>query len=309
MGGEIWVKSEAGKGAHLHFTIQLEEGDPDHVLEKKTDTTSKIEHLSGARILLVEDNEINQELVIELLSNRGLSITAVRNGEEALEILQTNSFDGVLMDIQMPIMDGYSATRKIRKQPQFKELPIIAMTANVMESDQKKALAAGMNDHIGKPLDVDDLLNCLAKWIIPEKKLQPLRSSPLPPSLESGSVSSFKALTRIDTGLGLTFANNKPDLYRKLLTMFRNRNHNFVEDIFTQQQRNDSEGIALAAHSLKGTAATIGATAVRITAEELESVCEGKGTIEEITVALKKLAAELDPVIAELDDFIDRITG
>ena len=308
MGGKIWVESEAGKGSLFHFTVQLEEGNPDNILEKQTGTSRKIDHLSGVKILLVEDNEINQELAIELLSNRGLIITSVWNGKEALEILQTESFDGVLMDIQMPIMDGYSATREIRKQSQFKELPIIAMTANVMESDQKKAIAAGMNDHIGKPLDEYELLNTLAKWITPEKSLQPSLSPALPPSTESGTVSSFKELNRIDTDAGLGFFNNKPELYLKILTMFRDSNRNFIEDFLTRQQRGDSDGIARAAHSLKGTAATVGATTLQLAAAELEAVCEEGGTREEIAVVLKKLEVELDPVIAELDHLLDDIT-
>ncbi|MCH1931816.1 transporter substrate-binding domain-containing protein [Shewanella sp. A25] len=121
--------------------------------------------LQGARILLVEDNDFNQELALELLTSNGLSVVVANNGVEALDCLQYDDFDGVLMDCQMPVMDGYEATRLIRLQPQWATLPIIAMTANAMVGDREKVLAAGMNDHISKPINVDDMFETMAKWI------------------------------------------------------------------------------------------------------------------------------------------------
>ena len=168
MGGEIWVESQVGEGSHFHFTVMMEKGDPDQVQNAPTDTPERRENLMGAKILLVEDSDLNQELAIELLTDNGLIITSAWNGQEALKILETETFDGILMDIQMPVMDGYEATRQIRKQSRFKELPIIAMTANVMAGDLEKSAEAGMNDHIGKPFDLDDLLNTLSKWITME---------------------------------------------------------------------------------------------------------------------------------------------
>jgi len=117
--------------------------------------------LAGAKILLVEDNEINQELACELLANAGIIVTIANDGQEALDILSQESFDGVLMDCQMPVMDGYTATTKIRNQEQFKQLAVIAMTANVMSGDREKALSAGMNDLIGKPINVGDMFTTI----------------------------------------------------------------------------------------------------------------------------------------------------
>ena len=108
--------------------------------------------LQGAYVLIVEDNEINQELASELLIAKGIQVRLANNGQEALEILQEETFDGILMDIQMPVMDGYRATQEIRKHPNYLKVPIIAMTANAMEGDREKALQAGMNDHIAKPI-------------------------------------------------------------------------------------------------------------------------------------------------------------
>ena len=128
---------------------------------------SDIAKLKGARILLVEDNEINLELAKELLSANGMIVEAARDGKEALEMLAKNTFDGVLMDCQMPVMDGYEATKQIRQSARFKDLPILAMTANAMEGDKEKVIEIGMNDHIAKPIDIDEIFHIMAKWITP----------------------------------------------------------------------------------------------------------------------------------------------
>jgi signal transduction histidine kinase/DNA-binding response OmpR family regulator len=123
--------------------------------------------LHGAHILLVEDNLINQELAFELLTEAGIVVTIAEDGQQALDLLATQRFDGVLMDCQMPVLDGYAATREIRRQPQWQALPVIAMTANAMAGDREHALAAGMNDHIAKPIDVEAMFETVARWVRP----------------------------------------------------------------------------------------------------------------------------------------------
>jgi CheY-like chemotaxis protein len=130
--------------------------------------------LKGARVLLVEDNDMNQELAMELLANAGIEVTLAVNGQDALDKISADAgFDGVLMDCQMPVMDGYTATRDIRKNPAFKDLPIIAMTANAMTGDREKVIEAGMNDHIAKPLNVGAMFATIAKWIKPKAPAAP----------------------------------------------------------------------------------------------------------------------------------------
>ena len=124
-------------------------------------------HLKGARILLVEDNEINREIVLELLSDEGIVVATAINGQQALEMLARERYDGVLMDCRMPVMDGFAATRALRERPELRDLPVIAITGDALESDRRKALAAGMNDHIAKPIDIDNVLATLARWIRP----------------------------------------------------------------------------------------------------------------------------------------------
>lgn len=169
MGGTIWVKSKPGQGAEFYFTLLLQPGETDHLPRKqKKDIDDCIALLKGCKVLLVEDNQFNQDLATILLTRKGISVTTADNGAEALTILQNEEFDCVLMDIQMPVMDGYSASHEIRKRSQWKELPIIALTANVMEGDREKAFAAGMNSFIGKPLAEEEMFRTMAKCIAPK---------------------------------------------------------------------------------------------------------------------------------------------
>jgi signal transduction histidine kinase/DNA-binding response OmpR family regulator len=124
----------------------------------------EIARTRGTRVLLVEDNEINQEVAIGLLEDAAIQVDLAENGEIAVRMAQENDYDAVLMDMQMPVMDGIEATRALRSDPRFQNLPIIAMTANAMAADREKCLQAGMNDHIGKPIDPDQLFSVLLRW-------------------------------------------------------------------------------------------------------------------------------------------------
>jgi len=169
-GGEIWVRSEEGRGSTFSFSIKMKKSD-ETLLQKKSEKANDdlqiaISKIRGAKILLVEDNELNQELATELLKKEGISVTIANNGQEAIDILEKmNNFDCVLMDTQMPVMDGYEATRRIRQMQDYKELPIIGLSANVMEEDIKKAYDAGVNDNIAKPINYKVMFVTMAKWI------------------------------------------------------------------------------------------------------------------------------------------------
>ncbi len=173
MQGDIWVESEPDIGSTFHFTVRLGTpqgrsiaAEPPAGQDKATaeDFTTR---LQGTKILVVEDNAINQELVQTLLSGMDIKVETADNGAQALQLLETGSFDGVLMDCQMPTMDGYEATRRIRGQEKFRHLPIIAMTANAMKGDRERVLEVGMNDHIAKPIKPDVMFMTMAKWIGP----------------------------------------------------------------------------------------------------------------------------------------------
>ncbi|NOR51198.1 MAG: response regulator [Gammaproteobacteria bacterium] len=341
MGGEIWVESNPGEGSHFHFTVQLGVGDADLIHIESEDSGEAVARLHGAKILLVEDNALNQELATQLLINNGIQVTSAWNGKEALEILQRESFDGVLMDVQMPVMGGYEATREIRKLPQFKELPIIAMTANVMAGDREKAEAAGMNDYIDKPLHVNQMFTTIARWISTHRDVgsagnagaifrpthgdvgstedagatfrSPVDSTDLSAELQKPmkmetekdpELISFDGLVGIDTEQGLLLTMNDSNLYRDLLGWFYEDNSEFAEVFHAAQQSDDPEATSRVAHTLKGVAGTIGATAIQQAAQRLESLCEQGGTAEKIESALQQVFGELNPVIEVLSRFL-----
>ena len=143
------------------------------VAKRREQGAEALEHIRGANVLLVEDNEINQQVAREILEGAGLNVTLANDGQEAVNAVKENNYDAVLMDVQMPVMDGYTATREIRKDDRFKELPIIAMTAHAMTGDEDKSLESGMNGHVTKPIDPDQLFATLQKWIKPSEKRAP----------------------------------------------------------------------------------------------------------------------------------------
>lgn len=178
MGGQIWVESVQGLGSTFSFTVQLGKcmsaasiTAPDSC--EASEPINSASDLQGSRVLLVEDNAVNQMIVCEILEGSGITVVTANNGLEALSLLAQEEFDCVLMDCQMPVMDGLEATRKIRDQERLKNLPILALTANAMVGDREKVIAAGMNDHIAKPIDIPHLMEMLTHWMRPDlsKKL------------------------------------------------------------------------------------------------------------------------------------------
>ncbi len=169
LNGKIWVESEEGKGSTFFFRVKMQKSTIDALIESTEDKQDAmklaVKKLQNASILLVEDNEFNQELVKDLFEHNGLQVTIANHGEEALEILENKTFHLVLMDVQMPVMDGYETTKRIKAQQRFKNLPILAMTANVMPHDIIKVKEVGMDDHIAKPINPSDTFITMAKWM------------------------------------------------------------------------------------------------------------------------------------------------
>ena len=259
----------------------------------RQDDVAVADQLVGARLLLVEDNEINQELAQELLSNAGIKTDIANNGMEALERLATADYDGVLMDIQMPVMDGYTAAREIRKQARWRNLPVIAMTANAMVGDREKAIAAGMNDHIAKPLNVADMFATMARWITPAQP-QALDTEAV---LRSGAAELPEPIAGIDTVAGLATCAGNSALYRKLLLQFSASQSDFG-DMFGEAQTGPDDGAPMRlSHTLKGVAASMGAMDVAAAAEALETACKDHAASEIIEALLAQTLSELVPVL------------
>ncbi len=231
------------------------------------------QRVAGANILLVEDNEINRELMINLLANYEISTTIAHHGAEALAALHNAEFDGVLMDCHMPVMDGYQATRKIRQQAKYSQLPIIAITASAMAGDKEKVLQAGMNDHVAKPINASQLFETMAKWITPA---QPKALTLKKPQAQSPGLQQTNntIAAPIDVQKGLEISLGSTELYHDLLGRFL-RNETDFANVFKQHlANNDHQTGKLAAHSLRGSAANIGANTLANIAKQLELACD-----------------------------------
>jgi signal transduction histidine kinase/CheY-like chemotaxis protein len=273
--------------------------------ERADSNAETMARLKGARLLLVEDNEMNQELATELLTQVGIEVVVAGNGQEAIDLLvRDGRFDGVLMDCQMPVMDGYTATREIRKRPEYRDLPVIAMTANAMAGDREKVLEAGMWDHIAKPLDVAEMFATIAKWV-KRSALPQADASAVPvvqiPSLPSSPPNrALPDLPGIDVKAGMATTMNNEKLYHRMLQKFRDGQADFLAQFSAARRGDDASAPERLAHTLKGTAGNIGARAVQAAAAELEAACKAQAPAERIETLLACASAALLPVIAGL---------
>ncbi len=260
--------------------------------------------LKGARVLLVEDNDLNQDLATELLNQAGIEVVVADNGQEALDRLaQDARFDGILMDIQMPVMDGFTATRAIRQNPAWQHLPVIAMTANAMAGDREKVLEVGMVDYIAKPLNVPQMFATLTRWIRPAAA--PVSSkatevpAPAPVSAPGAPVpADLAALPGIDVHAGLATVMGNADLYRRLLRKFHEGQSDFAERFAAALQDADPHAATRCAHTLKGVAGNLGAKGVQTAAQTLEAACHEGQPSEAVAHLLDLVLAELVPVLA-----------
>ena len=237
----------------------------------KPEFDDEVAALRGARVLLVEDNEFNQEVALALLEQNGVSADLAEHGEQALQMLRENEYDGVLMDCQMPVMDGYAATRAIRGELKLDKLPVLAMTANVMHDDIAEALAAGMNDHIAKPINVRDMFAIMAKWIAPANPVAATGGdAPQAVSRSQEDASVFAQLVDIDVNTGLRRVGDSPETYLRLLHKFAENQADALNKVEAAIQTADSDGAVRILHTLKGTAGSIGAGRLQRLAADAE---------------------------------------
>ncbi|WP_457425567.1 PAS domain S-box protein [Roseateles sp. P5_E7] len=267
---------------------------------EKADTHAQaLAHLSGARLLLVEDNDLNQELAMDLLADAGIVVVCAENGQLALDTLAADAdFDGVLMDCQMPVMDGYTATQMIRRNPAWDAIPVIAMTANAMAGDREKALEAGMCDHVPKPLNVGTMFKTIARWVDPAARRPKgaVAARADKPAAEAG----FPELPGIDIARGLATTANKPALYRRLLLKFNAGQARFDEQFAAARSGADPSAAQRLAHTLKGTAGNIGAVELQAAAGRLEAACQPGHEPAEADEPLAQVLQALAPVLAGL---------
>jgi CheY-like chemotaxis protein len=242
--------------------------------------------LAGARVLLVEDNTINQELARDLLGRAGIGVSIASDGREALELLDRERFDAVLMDCQMPVLDGYEATRELRRRPALRELPVIAMTANAMAGDREKVLEAGMNDHIAKPIRVDELFATLARWVRP--------------AAPAGT--AWPELPGVDLRAGLAGVMGNETLYRRLLAMFAERERGFAERFRAARAAGDLPACTRIAHDMKSVSDTLGLPALQRAAVALEAACEHGASAAQVDGLVDAVLQQLEPVLEGLEE-------
>ncbi len=264
MEGDIWIDSIVGEGSTFNFTAQFKCSSEQECSKQQAQTKAvpSINTLHGARILLVEDNLINQQVARESLESEGLVVKIANNGQEAITAVTNNSFDVVLMDIQMPEMDGYEATQIIRKNQYT--LPIVAMTAHAMNSVREKCLLVGMNDYITKPIDLELLFSILKKWIKPKSKPYAIQkhqkiTGELPNTLPGFELKS--AIKRL--------GGNK-SLFKMLLHDFERDYAHAAIDLRSALEHNEIETALILSHTLKGIAGNLSANELQKALSDLE---------------------------------------
>jgi len=254
--------------------------------------------LHGAQVLLVDDNELNQQVGRDLLEAAGVQVALAENGQVALEMLAQRDYQLVLMDMQMPVMDGLTATRQIRANPRWRELPVLAMTANAMLSDREQCLAAGMNAHLAKPIDPDELFALLLQWL-PVAAERPVLS-PGASVLPSVADTVFPAIAGVDVQAGLRRVLNKRAAYEALLRKFIQGQADAVEQARRLLGEGRLDDAIRALHTLKGTAATIGAESLASQADALEEALKQGREDAQFVKQLAALEASCAALIVQL---------
>jgi CheY-like chemotaxis protein/HPt (histidine-containing phosphotransfer) domain-containing protein len=258
--------------------------------------------IRGTHVLVVEDNEINQQVAREILENAGLRVSVADNGQTALEKLEHGLFHAVLMDIQMPVMDGFAATDAIRSSPLLKSIPVIAMTAHAMTGDREKGLAAGMDDYVTKPIDPENLIRTLAKWIHIDKR--PEHGTERGGGRPHSPIELPETLDGLDMEKGLVRVGGNRRLFRNLLFKFRTDYAGAASELANLMTAGRLEDARRLAHSVKGVAGNLGAEALAGAAGNLETTIARDGadassqTTSAFTRELKRTVAALQAVKA-----------
>ena len=272
------------------------------VKQNFVDPTQIREQIGGSTILLAEDNSINQQVAVEILTAVGLNVDIAANGLEAINKVLETPYDLVLMDIQMPEMDGYTATGRIRNIPRFKDLPIIAMTAHAMSGDREKCLAAGMNDYVTKPIDKKQLFRTLIRWVEQSKKVSTIKK-PVETAVEYDlELLASKALLGIDITEFLIRINYNYQLLFALLQEVEDNYSLAKEEINAALESNGIEEIESAKrliHSIKGMAGNISANELQETAHALEKGITNQDS-DKIATLLIDFEQSLDQILRSI---------
>ena len=317
MGGQIHVSSVPAQGTCFSFEIPLglaALSEASTATKAKPDADSPVQDhsrplseeeltpLQGLRVLLVEDNKFNQQVAMDLLELVGITCDLAENGREAIEQIKAKTFDLVLMDLQMPEMDGLTATRHIRQDLQQTKLPIIAMTANAMAADRDRCLAAGMNAHIGKPIDPNNLYGQLLQWQKAGGAGSPGAASPVHPSTALAAqapAANGLDLPGFDTELALSRMRGNVAHYQRMLGLFAAEFHDIPAKIQAALDAAELSTAKRLAHTIKGSAGTMGATKVQALAAQLDKQLEA-GDASAASTTLPEFAVALNHAVEKI---------
>jgi len=297
-GGRIWVESSEGQGSKFFVRIPLEVAQKSKrtVIETKDSGPERVS-LDGRKpqILLVEDNAVNQKVVLAILSKRGFHVDIAANGLEALSALQKGKYDLVLMDVQMPYMDGIEATRKIRSELRLTELPIIAMTAHAMTGDRERCIEAGMNDYASKPVNPATLVHTIMRYLDASAEAAPAKAETVKAATtvnEPQAIPEVAPLQAIDRGLAARLTDNDTNLFEGMLLLFLQMAPERLEKIQTAVARNDRAALEREVRKIRSAAERIAAVSVAESAMRLMDAVESRQQ-EDIQQSLMALETQI----------------
>ena len=307
MGGEVGVESQNGVGSTFWLTARLGRATESPAHAEAVDAGLAADRLlaqrrRGARLLLAEDDPINQEVAVELLRAVGLTVDVADNGQIAVEKVRAGAYALVLMDVQMPVMDGLAATQAIRQLPSAAALPILAMTASAFDTDRQRCLDAGMNDYVRKPVEPNQLYTTLLRWLPAPVEAAPVEEAPAEttPVQAAPEQTALMGMAGLEVEMGLKAVSGDWARYARLLDLFAREHDGDAAALrahLAADRRSDARRLA---HTLKGVAATLGAEAVYQNALALEGALSSDADDAELEAGISAVDAALTPLLAAI---------